>query len=276
MTTIFSPAKVNLTLHVTGQRADGYHLLDSLVCFPNIGDQLRFSPADTMSLEILGGAELPSDRNNLVMRAADAFLDTGHQITLDKALPVSSGIGGGSANAAAVIRYALKSSEPVDLIARAANLGADVPVCIASTPQRFEGIGDVLTPVNIWPDGGYMLLVNPRVPVSTPAMFSALDSKTNPPMPAELPPFATLKALVDFIAKQRNDLQAPAIAAQPVISNVLDAIDTNQGCLITRMSGSGATCFGIFQDQADVLKAAAQIGSNHPDWWVDYGEMQVS
>lgn len=275
MFTIFAPAKINLTLHVTGQREDGYHLLDSLVCFPSIGDELSFEAAAETTLNIIGAPELPCDDDNLILKAAKLFIpDTPQAITLDKRLPIASGIGGGSADAAAVIRAAERLKADMPPLEAAQTLGADVTVCIASQPAVMSGIGEIVAPIAKWPSGGYILLVNPRVPVSTPAIFKTLTNKSNPPMPVEHPRFNTLEILVKFVADQRNDLQGPAIAQQPIIADVLDAIRATPRCLFARMSGSGATCFGIYETHEEVLKAAAEIGSNYPAWWVEYGDLQ--
>jgi 4-diphosphocytidyl-2-C-methyl-D-erythritol kinase len=272
---VFAPAKVNLTLHVTGQREDGFHLLDSLACFPAIGDHLTFTGAPMMSLAIQNAPELLCDDTNLVMKAARQYLKSRPQaITLDKHLPIASGIGGGSADAAAVIRAAIAlrtAMPPPETVLR---LGADVSVCVPSVPSRMRGIGDILSPVEIWPQNVHILLVNPRVAVSTPAIFKSLTHKGNPPMPAELPQFNTLDRLVDFIAAQRNDLQGPAIAQQPIIADVLDAVSVTPGCLFARMSGSGATCFGIYEGAKEAVKASEEISAEHPNWWVDHGALQ--
>jgi 4-diphosphocytidyl-2-C-methyl-D-erythritol kinase len=264
-----------MTLHVTGQREDGYHLLDSLVCFPDIGDQLTFSPAAKASLTITGNPDLPCDDQNLVMRAARLFLaDHPQEITLIKHFPVSSGIGGGSADAAAVIRAAKSLSTGSLGLTKAQTLGADVTVCIDSQPARMSGIGEIVQPICTWPEPAFILLVNPRVPVSTPKIFNVLTNKTNAPMPADLPQFNTLDTLIEFISCQRNDLQGPAIDQQPIIADVIDMITSTPDCLFARMSGSGATCFGIYRKHEEVLKAAAKIGSNFPKWWVEYGALQ--
>lgn len=275
MTEVFAPAKVNLTLHVTGQRDDGYHLLDSLVCFPSIGDRLTFQPSEKMALTIHNAPDLPTDGSNLVMQAAQMVLGGDpHAMELFKSLPIAAGIGGGSGNAGAVFRYAADRAGTAYDPIQVSMLGADVPVCVASKPQRFQGIGEIVTPIDPWPQSAYMLLVNPRVPVSTPQIFTALEQKSNPPMPADLPHLGTIDDLVSFIASQRNDLQGPAIAQQPVIAEVIDTITATPGCLFARMSGSGATCFGIYDTHEQVLKAAASIGSIRADWWVDYGDLQ--
>ena len=254
-----APAKLNLALHVTGRRPDGYHLLDSLVCFAAVGDSVALTPGP-LSLTIDGpfAAGLSTD-DNLCLRAA---LLAGGQaaIRLTKALPVASGIGGGSADAAAVLRGLVRMGHP--LPDRTERLGADVPVCVASMPARMQGVGEVLTPLPALPPL-HLVLVNPGIAVPTPAIFTGLGSRDNPPLPP-IPAFADADALVDWLGATRNDLQPPAIAAAPVIADVLQALD-GQGARLARMSGSGATCFGIFANAGAADRAAAALARN--GWW---------
>jgi len=262
-------AKINLSLHVTGQRADGYHLLDSLVVFADFGDQLTFQTADDFKLNIAGpfGAGLSTSNDNLISKAAQ-LLDTGRgaSISLEKNLPVSSGIGGGSADAAASLR-GLAMLWDVDLPDdNGLSLGADVPVCLTSKPQRMQGIGDQLTPLKCLPPLN-AVLVNCGVSVSTPAIFKGLQSKQNAPI-GDLP--ETVLSYVDAIkllADHRNDLQDVACTLQPEIQTTLDAI-AGAGADLTRMSGSGATCFGLFSGQKSASDAAEKLGSGNPSWWV--------
>ncbi len=264
----FAPAKINLTLHVTGRRADGYHLLDSLVAFAGVGDHVSVAPSDSLSLEIDGpeAAGLEVEDDNLVLRAA-RFLAPGRgaAIHLTKRLPVSSGIGGGSADAAATLR-ALSALWDVPLPAPAdtAALGADVPVCLAGQCCRMSGIGEQLSaPVPLPPLD--ILLVNPRVAVSTPAIFKTLKTRDNPPMPS-LPP-ADLHGFSDWLSAQRNDLAPPAKALAPDIAAVLDDLRA-LGPLHAVMSGSGATCFALYpQGDPGLLQAESHIRRTHPNWW---------
>jgi 4-diphosphocytidyl-2-C-methyl-D-erythritol kinase len=287
---VFAPAKVNLTLHVTGQRQDGYHLLDSLIAFAPIGDDLTMACAAEMRLAVAGSEAqgVPADARNLVWRAVAAHqaqcgATGGVEITLEKHLPAASGIGGGSSDAAAGVRgaMALGGSEEVgfsggkldvrtrgglaqlDLLA----LGADVPMCYRPAPIRVQGIGEAITPVSLPPLPA--VLINPRVEVSTPAVFRALASKTNPPSPDVLPNWPDARALIDWLATQRNDLEAPAAALAPVIGEVLGAL-RGQAAL-ARMSGSGATCFGLFYTEAEAESAAASLARAHPEWWLRAG-----
>lgn len=267
--TELAPAKINLCLHVTGQRPDGYHLLQSLVCFASIGDVLTVAPAERLSLEITGpyAAGLGADADNLVLRAARIFgSDRGAVIRLEKCLPIASGIGGGSADAAAALRALSRLWDlpiPGDLM----SLGADVPVCLSRELQRMEGAGEVLTPLGPAPFLD-MLLVNPGVALSTPEVFAELHRKDNPALGPDMPdPFDT-EAWIGWLCGQRNDLEAPAIAAAPVIADVLAALRAQPGCLLARMSGSGATCFALFTDDAARDAAAGVLRRDHPDWWV--------
>ncbi|UWR23099.1 4-(cytidine 5'-diphospho)-2-C-methyl-D-erythritol kinase [Sulfitobacter sp. S190] len=259
----FAPAKINLTLHVKGQRADGYHLLDSLVVFADIGDTLTLTPAERMSLTVDGpfAKGVPCDARNLVWQAAVQAGWTG-QIKLTKNLPHGAGIGGGSSDAAAVLRS-------LDRGARALELGADVPVCLSNGPQRMQGIGEVLTPIEGLPDV-WLLLVNPGAHVPTPAVFRALPRKDNAPMPDTIPSFADALSFVDWLADQRNDMQAAAATFVPAISDVLDTLND---ALLPRMSGSGATCFGVYATAAGAQAAQDRIAKMHPDWWVARGRM---
>ncbi len=268
---VFAPAKVNLALHITGQRADGYHLLDSLVVFAGVGDRISVAPSDRLSLTVTGpeAGDLQTGADNLVLRAARSFgVECGAAITLDKRLPVASGIGGGSADAAATLRVLARHwGMPMPGRDAVLSLGADVPVCLAGHPARMSGIGDVIGRAPDLPDGMALLLVNPRVAVSTPSVFRALPGKDNPPL-SDLPGrFGTAEELADWLRLQRNDLEAPARALEPVIDEVLAAID-RAGSLLARMSGSGATCFGLFADAGSAETAAAALRATRPDWWI--------
>ncbi|MBC7142112.1 MAG: 4-(cytidine 5'-diphospho)-2-C-methyl-D-erythritol kinase [Rhodobacteraceae bacterium] len=268
---VAAPAKLNLALHVTGQRADGYHLLDSLVVFADIGDRVSVAPAGALTLAITGpeAAGLGAGEDNLVLRAARAFAAArGARITLEKNLPVASGIGGGSADAAATLTALARLWDlPLPGDAAVLTLGADVPVCLAGRPARMSGIGEALAPVPPLPGGLAVVLVNPRVTVATPAVFRALARKDNPALEAMPERFADAEDLAGWLLRQRNDLQAAAIGMAPVIAAVLDRIAAT-GPLLTRMSGSGATSFGLYGTLASAAAAAADLASAHPGWWV--------
>lgn len=267
MIEVFAPAKINLSLHVTAQRSDGYHLLDSLVVFVDVGDRLFIEASEKLSLSVVGprSGGVPTDSRNLVLRAAELLdSDKGASITLEKNLPAASGIGGGSSDAAAAVRglCQLWDCEPTP---RAYNLGADIPVCLHARPTRMRGIGDDLTDVPLLPEA-WLVLVNPNVEVPTPTVFKQLNSKTQPPM-ENIPPFATVFELGSWLKTTRNDLQAPAIEIEPVIGRVITLIEAQDGCLMSRMSGSGATCWGLFANKKAADDAAVAIQSLKPDWW---------
>ena len=261
-------AKVNLTLHVTGQRADGYHLLDSLVVRAEVGDMLNVAPSEKLELYIEGpfanGA--PLDDRNLVIRAArllDEGKGRGARLHLTKGLPAAAGIGGGSADAAAALQT-LSVHWGVPIPKDVSRLGADVPVCLHSLPQRMRGVGEDLSPAGPLPQC-WLVLVNPNVSVSTPEIFAGMDSRANPPMPQVLPVFETAAAFAAWLGTQRNDLEPVAVQAVPEIAGCLHTL---QDALLARMSGSGATCFGLYENDTSARHAAARIEKNHPEWWV--------
>ncbi len=264
------PAKVNLTLHVTGQRADGYHLLDSLVAFADVGDRVTVMPADKMSLEVTGprAEGVPTDGSNLVMKAAEVF-GVPVRILLSKHLPAAAGgIGGGSSDAAATVMAIADLLEEKRLPDVSGGLGgADARVCLLRQAARMSGIGEVVEPVAGLPPPLHAVLVNPPgVDVPTPpAVFKALSQKKNAPMPKRLPRWKDAAALAQWLGAQRNDLEAPAIAQAPVISDVLEALrGCEGGTTLARMSGSGATCFGLFGSGEAAAHAAEQIAQAHP------------
>lgn len=263
-------AKVNLALHVVGRRSDGYHELDSIVAFAHIADRLTFEAASDWHLDVVGpfAADLRPAPDNLVLKAAhgfaQAFGEEGrYLVTLEKNLPVASGIGGGSADAAATLRalatLAGRSIDPVKLSGLAATLGADVPVCFVGRSCRMRGAGeriDIMDTMAPMP----AVLVNPRLEVATAQVFAKLALK-----PGEKG-FAGLKEGADPAAC-RNDLGAPALAIAPVIGEVIAALDGQAGLRFARMSGSGATCFGIFTSLEAAQEAARRISSTQPQWW---------
>lgn len=269
----FAPAKVNLYLHVTGRRPDGYHLLDSLVVFAGTGDRLDAAQADTLALDIAGSGAgaLAGEADNLVLRAAralaaEARLPPRARLRLTKELPVAAGLGGGSADAAATL-HALQrlwgvTLAPDRLAAVAASLGADVPACLASAPSRMGGIGEVLEPAPALPAYG-LLLANPRVPLATPAVFRARSGpfSARAPLPAAWPDAA---AMARALAGLTNDLQPAAEALCPPVTETLAALRALPGSLLARMSGSGATCFALFPTPAAAAEAAALLP---PGWW---------
>jgi len=272
-------AKVNLALHVVGRRPDGYHDLDMLVAFAAVGDTVTLAPGDADRFDIDGpmAGDLRADSDNLVLRALRGFRELDGRsdplaIRLLKRLPVASGIGGGSADAAATLRglcrlYGRPTADP-SVTALALSLSADVPMCLDGRPARVAGVGERIAPTAGRLAFG-LLLANPRVGVSTPAVFQALERRDNPPLPA-LPAFGTAADLAAFLAiKTRNDLEPPAKAIAPVIADVLAALAGLPGVRLARMSGSGATCFGLFDDRAAADVAGARLAADHPGWWVE-------
>jgi 4-diphosphocytidyl-2-C-methyl-D-erythritol kinase len=277
-----APAKVNLTLRVLGKRADGYHDLESLVVFAGLADRVALTPGDALGLDVDGPTAAASGdvSDNLVLRAARALagrvagLRVG-RFTLTKQLPVAAGLGGGSSDAAAALRLLVRlnglAPDDARLMEVARRTGADVPVCLDPRPRVMRGIGDVLSaPLDLPPLPA--VLVNPGVPVPTKDVFGKLGLS-----PGETRGLATeiqagqLKsrdALLAYLGSQPNDLEAPAIAIQPVIVEVLAAIAGQPACLLSRMSGSGATCFGLFASEAAATAAAQSLASAHPKWWV--------
>lgn len=282
---VFAPAKINLALHVTGQRADGYHLLDTLVAFADVGDGIgvevgTFEP----QLSVSGPEATPAlaTDNNIMRQVARRFAptDLGVRMHLEKNLPLASGIGGGSADAAAVYRglRALAGAAGLDAPpsaedrARLLAIGADVPMCALGQPARIQGIGEVMTPLTTFPSLG-VVLINPRQGVSTPAIFGKLAQKDNASLSDVPSGFAGTAHLLDWLAHQRNDLEGPAREVCPAIDAVLAALAAASECRLARMSGSGATCFGLFETRKAAFVAADLLRRAHPDWWVQGGSL---
>jgi 4-diphosphocytidyl-2-C-methyl-D-erythritol kinase len=266
-------AKINLFLHVGERRADGFHPVQSLAVFTDLGDALTMEPGMGLSLAVEGpfARGLDGEVDNLVLRAARALDSQGAVLTLTKNLPVASGIGGGSADAAAALRglnsFWNLAKDDAALSDLAAGLGSDIPVCVLSKPCFMEGRGEVLRPAECMP---YipMLLVNPGVPVPTKDVFAALGSRSGADMTLPRGRFGDTADLLRFLETTRNDLEAPALQLQPVIGEVLAAITALPGALMARMSGSGATCFGIFADDDCCRRAADSLKQSHPGWWI--------
>jgi len=277
-----APAKLNLYLHVVGRRPDGYHLLDSLAAFAAVGDELTFLPAPDLALTIDGpfGSSLAVDDDNLVLKAARALAAHAGRmpaaaIRLTKRLPVASGIGGGSADAAATLQGLNRLWNlglPDTTLAKIGlALGADVPVCLAGVASFFGGIGEEVAAAGFLPNV-HVVLVNPNVPLATASVFRAraqTTGSTTYSAPARwthaVPDAATLAGL---LAKRSNDLSGAAIGLLPVIADVLAALEQQPPCLLARLSGSGATCFGLFAERGAAREAAAAIADAHRQWWV--------
>ena len=275
--TTFAPAKVNLYLHLIGRRPDGYHLLDSLIAFADIGDRITAEPAKSLSLEITGPeatgvANL--GQNNLVLRAARLLADhtgtaRGAALRLEKNLPVAAGIGGGSSDAAAVLRllaalWQLSIGEEA-LRGLGARLGADLPACLYGRAAWLGGVGDRVEPAPNLPEAG-ILLANPRKELPTAAVFAARrgpfgDAGRLAAMPGNA------IGLAQALVPRRNDLTGAAIGLVPEIDAVLARLARLPGALIARMSGSGATCFALFSDRSAAKEARMALASAEPDWW---------
>lgn len=277
-----APAKINLALHVTGQRDDGYHLLESLVVFTQFGDQISGHISDENSLTITGPFATEMNTcaagDNLIIKARNALANYALSndistfpvaLSCEKTLPIASGLGGGSADAAATLRLLKKlwqlDISNAELLFIALKLGADVPMCLNSTPLIAKGIGDEIETVSDLPRFA-LVLANPLVEVSTPKIFSKLKSKSNPHFDhAEMSD--NLGDFITLLNRSRNDLQAPAIETAPEIAQCLEALSSTEP-LFHRMSGSGASCFGIFKDLTGAQEACNTIKNQYPDWFI--------
>jgi len=274
-----APAKLNLALHVTGQREDGFHLLDMLVIFTAFGDSIQCAHADQDAFTTDGpmAEGVPLDKRNIVLKARDYirslypdYTCPPVSITLTKRLPSASGIGGGSADAAATLRALIKlwslPKERIKLEALAQHIGADVPMCYLSKPLIARGIGEDIQTIDTPLPDLAIVLINCGEEISTPFIFKALTEKKHPPLEA-LPDPLALAALIEYLRTTRNDLILPAISLCANIERSLGALET-AGARFSRMSGSGATCFGIFETHEDAQRAAITIQQQHAEWWV--------
>ena len=280
-----APAKVNLTLRVLGRRADGYHDIESLVAFADVGDRLSLTPGDALTLTVAGpgAAQTGAEADNLVVKAASALaarvpgLRAG-AFSLEKNLPVAAGLGGGSADAAAALRLLaqankLAADDPC-LHDAARATGADVPVCLDPRPRVMRGIGEILSAPLPLPRL-HALLVNPGVAVPTKLVFSGWRPSANPARAldttadfAVLPKMQDEGQLLDWLASEANDLEAPAIALEPAIAEVLASLRAAASCRLARMSGSGATCFALFSSLKETASAGKKLRAQFPDWWI--------
>jgi 4-diphosphocytidyl-2-C-methyl-D-erythritol kinase len=278
----FAPAKINLYLHVVGRRADGYHLLDSLVAFTDIGDEVVAGPADALSLTVSGpeaAALAATGDDNLVLRAARAFaahhgITAGAKLHLTKNLPVASGIGGGSSDAAATLRaLAMLWQRPLDDAAMriAASLGADIPACLDGRPVWLSGIGERLDPLPQLPALG-IVLANPRRELPTAAVFRARQGDFTTDQFVRATPRHAV-GLFGLLRQCRNDLTEAAQSLMPEIEPMLAQLAVLPGAYLARMSGSGATCFALFADRTDAEHAVAVLTAAQPGWWIRAGEL---
>jgi len=285
-------AKVNLTLRVVGRRTDGFHDLESVVAFADCADRLTLTPGSELTLQMSGplAQACGEASDNLVLKATRLLaervpgLKTG-SFTLDKILPVAAGIGGGSADAAAALRLLAKlnglSLDDERLLEVALETGADVPVCLGSRACDMTGVGETLTPLSlpIMP----CVMINPCVPVPTRDVFTALGLRNGELLVGVTDVFrgtdwpeagASVEDWVEVLAASTNDLEAPATRIQPVIGEVIAALNATNGAWLARMSGSGATCFAIYENTADAGRAAEKIRRDHPTWWVHAGTLR--
>jgi 4-diphosphocytidyl-2-C-methyl-D-erythritol kinase len=282
-------AKVNLTLRVVGRRVDGYHELESVVAFADCADRLGFTPGTGLSLKISGPqAEACGETaDNLVLKAAQLLRENVPELqlgdfTLEKLLPVAAGIGGGSADAAAALRLLGRANglalDDARLIEVAKSTGADVPVCLASQACLMTGVGETLAPLSL--PKMPCVLANPSVGVATRDVFEALGLRHGELLVGASDvllqdlwpePGASLEDWVEALAAGSNDLEAPAVRIEPLIGKVISALSATNGAWLTRMSGSGATCFAIYENTAEAQRAAEKIRLDHPTWWVHAG-----
>lgn len=284
----FAPAKVNLTLSVGRARADGMHPLNSLVVFADWGDELEAVEADSLTLSIAGerGAALADETQNLVLKAAYALRaaaekpELGAALTLTKRLPIAAGLGGGSADAAAALRLLNRvwdigfSTQQLAEIGTV--VGADVPACVHSRPLAMAGIGEKITPLIAWPELP-AVIVNPGKAVSTGPVFKAYDdSHPGLLVEARAPVAGKLDDAVAAVRAGRNDLEAPAIALEPAVAQTLEALGAAPGIALARMSGSGASCFGLCHSAEDARTAAEALSRAHPEWTVQAVTFQAA
>ena len=272
-------AKVNLALHITGQREDGFHTLDSLVVFPEVGDRILIKASSRLSLDIEGpfaSAIKAQPSDNLVYKAAQLLAEhvpaaSGAMIGLEKRLPVAAGVGGGSADAAAALRALARlwgiSPTRAQFSGLALSLGADVPMCLEEAPARVRGIGEIVEPVTAFPSGA-IVLVNPRIELPTPAVFAALQKRDNKPMPDMPTRFDNMKDLAGWLKTCRNDLQNPAISLAPQIADVLSVLSAQPETLLSRMSGSGATCFALCDNLSAAETITSRLAQTENNWWI--------
>lgn len=287
MTTLseHAPAKINLTLHVLGRRLDGYHELDSLVVFAPCGDTVTLTPGPVMDVIMTGPFASAITDDNLIMKAARLARETAPDLrigsfTLDKHLPVAAGLGGGSSDAAAALRLIRRANpayaDGIDWQGIAARCGADVPVCLLGRAARMQGLGERVTPVGPLPPIG-CVLVNPRVPLPTAAVFRALAAPTTstavagPAWPDDL---SAGPALMDLVASGRNDLEQPARRLCPPVSEILESLSAIPGVRLARMSGSGPTCFALVETPELAREIAATLAGRRPDWWIASSSLQ--
>ncbi|MDC7784510.1 4-(cytidine 5'-diphospho)-2-C-methyl-D-erythritol kinase [Rhodoplanes sp. TEM] len=276
-----APAKVNLTLRILGRRADGYHELESLVTFTSLGDRLTLAPGTPARLDVSGPTAVQAGpvADNLVLKAARLLAERVPDLALGafdlvKRLPAGGGLGGGSSDAAAALRLLARvnglSLDDPRIAEAAVTAGADVPVCLAGKPRIMRGIGEVLSPPVALPPL-FAVLVGPGFPLATRDVFTRLgltpgERRGEPTADADLP--ADADGLYEYLAENGNDLEPPAIAIAPKVGELIAMLRRLRGCRLARMSGSGSTCFALFDDPRAAADAAVTLGTSHPSWWV--------
>jgi len=270
-------AKINLALHVTGVKEDGYHVLDSIVIFTDIFDSLLFKKSGNNTLTLNGEfSKSINVKKNSVLQALKLFENvlTDHfSIILEKNLPLGAGLGGGSADAAAVIRFITNYlNYPIPSPKIISKIGADVPACVLSVASRVEGIGEIVRPIDISEIELWIVLVNPRIFVSTGSVFEEVIEKHNQPL-EPFTYFSSTDQLIDYLKRQRNDLQPIACKKWPEINQVLDTLEETQDVLLSRMSGSGSTCFGLYRSQAIAKRAVSYINKKNNKWWIKFSKV---
>jgi 4-diphosphocytidyl-2-C-methyl-D-erythritol kinase len=280
-----APAKLNLFLHICGRRADGFHLLDSLYVFTEFGDHVSLRPATNFDLQLSGefSNAVASGEENIALKAARklaryANYDSGVSMHLEKNIPVGAGLGGGSADAGAALRGVrdlwncpVSDSELQEL---ALSLGSDIPACVMSRACQVRGVGEWLIPVFITPEV-WVLLVNPRIELLTAQVYRNYTGafRKEISLPERINSFDELIALLTPVT---NDLQEPAISMVPDIAKVITAIESTEGCRISRMSGSGATCFGLYESKDALMTAAREVEEAHPKWWCKATKLRIT
>ena len=281
----FAPAKINLALHILKKLDNGLHSLSSLVSFVDIGDEISMKIAQADRLEITGrfAKQLANESDNLILQALKIFrkkypnaLPFGVEFTLKKNLPLASGIGGGSSDAAAALRLLAKISNDEiaqnDLYEIAIKLGADVPVCLSARTCLMTGIGEKITPVEQFLNG-YIVLVNPLINISTAEVFSLLKQIKNKPLKNIKEPFKNIEQLANWLQSTNNDLLNPAIEIVPIIKQITSSLKATNGCHFARMSGSGATIFALYSSQQQAQNAAQQMQNKYKNFWVKSGKI---
>jgi 4-diphosphocytidyl-2-C-methyl-D-erythritol kinase len=277
---MLAPAKINLFFQLTGKRDDGYHFVNSLVAFASVGDQLTIREAPITTFEATGNFAShlpePSEQNWIlrVLREVERLsgVNIPLHITLTKNLPVASGIGGGTADGAALLRWIRehrKDHAPDSITKTAGYMGADGMVCLKSAPSFVQGIGEIVTPVSL--PTFFVVLMNPNKPLATRDVFARFDGGFAKAEPSPHS-FADMDSLVRYLSQRKNQLQPAATEMMPDIHTMIEALEKSEGCLLARMSGSGATCFGLFETLAKAKEAAQLLSQHFPDYWVECGE----